>query len=377
MNILRLVPVCLLFAGLFPVVSEARLLFEENFDNQPDWTSASKSTERSQYARHGIPDGWYAVRQDPTWAPSVGHADRHESIEILSANADKARGGRGKSFVSWRDSYDPGSNRWNSESMMVHVLEEQHDELYVEFWIRFDPNWTKGNDGGTSKLFRLFSWNGQESIFSFFGDGNSGPIFLWDYKDTSSYGIRNRLAFRGGPWGKNYSMSNADLGGDSPRSIVSGSQGDVDMNFLEHSRGMGEGGGYPKLVDRVNGGLLSRNPDQIVRHEQLFGDEANGPQWTKIGFYVRMNSAPGRNDGWLMQWINDVQTLNIRTINWVKGGGPMVGWNAIAIGGNDYFNSYPNSARREEWYSIDDLRIYDSLPADGDRPMPPKLIGAE
>src|SRR5690554_4718063 len=93
----------------------AEVIFEENFDDQPDWHSAMHSSDGTQRATtHIIPEGWYSIRQDPTWAPSERHPDRHESIEILESNSDKARGGKGKSMVSWRDSHDPGWNRWNS-----------------------------------------------------------------------------------------------------------------------------------------------------------------------------------------------------------------------------------------------------------------------
>uniref|UniRef100_UPI001A95204C hypothetical protein n=1 Tax=Marinobacter caseinilyticus TaxID=2692195 RepID=UPI001A95204C len=120
--------------------SQAEVLFQDNFDNQPDWTpvlnGSSDGTQRA--ATHDIPDGWYSIRHDPTWAPSTGHPDRHETIEILGSNADKARGGKGKSMVSYRDSHDPGWKRWNSESMMLKYLPQGYDQLYVEFWIRFD-----------------------------------------------------------------------------------------------------------------------------------------------------------------------------------------------------------------------------------------------
>jgi hypothetical protein len=40
----------------------------------------------------------------------------------------------------------------------------------------------------------------------------------------------------------------------------------------------------------------------------------------------------------------------------------MVGWNFFAIGGNDYFQPYPNADRHEDWYAIDDIVVRDSLP---------------
>src|SRR5690554_6478665 len=187
--------------GIAPVSAE--VLFEENFDEQPDWHSAMHSRDRTQLTEtHIIPRGWSAVRQDPTWAPSVGHNDRHEVIEILSSNVEKARGATGKSYVSWRDSYDAGWNRWNSDSILAKHFPEGHDQLYVRFWIKFSPDWTPA---GTSKLFRVSSWDGVESIFGYGGDRFNAPVMFWDYGGSPS-NVRNKLSFRADPQETNYFM---------------------------------------------------------------------------------------------------------------------------------------------------------------------------
>ncbi len=42
----------------------------------------------------------------------------------------------------------------------------------------------------------------------------------------------------------------------------------------------------------------------------------------------------------------------------------MVDWNVVAIGGNDFFQQYPNSDLREEWYAIDDVVIATEIPSE-------------
>jgi len=88
-----------------------------------------------------------------------------------------------------------------------------------------------------------------------------------------------------------------------------------------------------------------------------------------------MNSAPGEYDGVFMQWINDHRIQNINTVNWVESGRDMVQWTGVGIGGNDWFNKYPNEQRVEEWYAIDDIKIATEIPQhlvqSDERPQPP------
>ncbi|WP_200369471.1 hypothetical protein [Marinobacter sp. DY40_1A1] len=344
-------------------VLHSEVVFEENFDDQPDWTSAMHSTDTEQRAvTHIIPHGWSAIRQDPTWAPSKGHPYKHESIEVLASNSKKCRDGTGKCMVSWRDSYNPGWKRWTSESIMLKYLPEGYSQLYVEFWIRFGPNWTRTNVDGVpsaaSKLFRISSWRGNGSEFQAFPDGDIGPIALWDYS-LNKYGVRNTISWRGGPHGDNYNYRDGEIPG-LPAPLIN--TGDLNLNFSGHLKGMGPGGSDPKVSDRLNGGLIDLNSPSIVKHDQVFGP---GDSWTKIGIFVKMNSAPGLKDGVFQQWLNDEQVFISTTIPWIR---PSVTetenaqWNLVAIGGNDFFQIYPNEAQHEEWYAIDDLIIRDDVP---------------
>jgi len=364
----RIIPARAKSGGGFEAAYDASVdpqgvIFSESFDDQPDFTSAMHSTDSTQRARDGytVPNNWTSIRQVPVWAPSKGHPDRHETIEILASNADKTRSGIGKSFVSYRDCNDPGSNYWNSESILLKHFPQGRSEIYVEFWIRFSPNWTRLADGGhggaTSKIFRVSSWSGQGSEYDAFGDGEIGPMLLWDHKLKPTYGMRNALAVRGGPHSDNYSFSSGDIP-DVGSFLTSGSLGDFNINYTSSLAGMGKNGGDPQLVDRVNGGTLTGTID----HDQLFGA---GDAWTKLGFFVKMNSSPGETDGEARQWINDEQCFVSTKIPWIRPSATKdenAKWNIVAIGGNDFFQTYPNSDRREEWYSIDDLVIRDSIP---------------
>lgn len=370
---------CLLVTTLAaaPLFAGAEVIFEENFDDQPDWHSGLPVNNTGAFpvngagpdriqriGTHTVPLGWNSVYQDPTWAPSTGHSDRHETIEILASNVDKARGGSGKSFVQRRDSSPEPAYKWNSDGQLLKLFEEGHDSLYVEFWIRFDPDWTVSPSNDSSKLFRVGSWSEGGSEFQAFGGGEQGPLFLWDWK-RDNYGVRNVHALRGGPHGDNYTMDSFAKGGH-PRGS---------LNYTTDTVGMGVDGSTPQILDRVNGGYISDRLSQIVEHYQVFGKS----DWTKVAFYVQMNSAPGVSDGWLMQWINDEQIFNVRDIVWINsasnGANKMVKWNFFSIGGNDYFKSYPDSVRRQEWYAIDDLVVRTSIPENLDGLAPPSPPG--
>lgn len=353
-SIARRTGLTLLMAVAVANSATGEVLFKESFDDQPDWTSAMHSTDRAQYAgSHIIPEGWYAVRQDPTWAPSTGHPDKHEAIEILASNADKARGGRGKSYVSWRDYYDAGWNRWNSDSILAQYFPQGLDEVYVEFYVLFSPNWTPT---GASKLFRITSWSGEPDFFGYGGGRQNGPVMFLDYNVTS--GVRNALAFRSGPHGENYGMNNQQMG-DMPRQLVG--SGDYPGNWTSNTVGSTYGED-PQIPNKLRGGVIPKSIDYYPSHPEIYGPPGT---WTKYAFYVKMNSAPGRRDGVFKQWLDDQLVLETNKVTWVdsNSSNKMVKWNVVAIGGNDFWRaSFTNADRREEWYAIDDLLIATTPP---------------
>jgi len=334
------------------------ILFKENFDSQADWTSGDNSTGGNQFAADGIPDGWFAARDRTNWAPSKGHPNNREGVEILSKNSDMAHGGSGKSAVFWRESTSGSS--YSNDKMIIRKFDEGQKSLYTEFLIRFSPDF---EDSGSSKLFRVYAWDEDNAAgkgpTSFFSSGASGPVFLWKYS-SNNYGVRNALALRGGPYGENYTMNDPE---DYPRSFVPGSLGDSNMNFTSDIVGQESGGATAQLVDKLNGGIVPGHG--TIKHEQIYGG-FDAQKWTKVAFYVQQNSAPGVADGILAQWIDDKRVVLSRTIPWVgvsSRGVQKADWNMIALGGNDALSVYPDSAQYEDWYSIDNLVVRDNVPA--------------
>lgn len=369
-----------------PPYDPVGILFEDSFDDQPDWDSGLPENTTGltmppgdpgwwpvavvQHAgTHRIPLGWSHVRQTPRFAPSRGHPNKHENIEVNAAtvaeNPNRARGGAGKSAVFWRDADDNAS--FSSDGILLKHLDEGAPEIYVEFYINFsdgfiDSYYNAPGDGshttGQAKLFRVYNWTGVGAPFQYHGelyDENKKPLFIWDglgYPETrNGYGFRNQLAFMTKrsspvqPGEEKYLNAQGDPSNDFPSSY--------------HPITTTSNGG-DTLIDRLTGQPM--DPEQFsIDIDQVFGDETH---WTRMGFYLKMNSAPGAFDGVYTQWVDGRKVLDLKTMQWVSAGQTMNGgrWNAVALGGNDFFQGYPRSDKHEDWYAIDDLVILDSIP---------------
>lgn len=340
---------CLMIFSCFNTKAEdcqPRIIFEEKFDNIPDWVSRSGQT---------IPANWSEVRAQKRWSPDTGHSDRHHGQEILSSNNDKSRGNNGKSWVKWRESYNPGWNEWNSDNMLAKIFDTQHSDLLISFYIKFSPGW-KGFDT-SSKMFRVFFWNGDKTkLWSGF-NGGLGPMLLWNY-GYNNYGLRNFIGIRGGPAGYNYAFKQGDIKG-LPRQI--GGLGDMSLNFTSDTKSLNNDNTDPVLISQITGKPIPKD-NYVVKHEDIYGHETG---WAKVEFYLKMNSALDVEDGILMQWVNGTLVFNNKSIPWNRSNQEnlqKVGWNGFAIGGNDFFNTVPNNDRYEEWYSIDDITVSTSIP---------------
>ncbi|MGO1788330.1 MAG: hypothetical protein ACTHZ7_14760 [Sphingobacterium sp.] len=360
------------FMLIAPFVLSSEKIFTESFDELPDWTSDAIYNTTSKLDNFEVPERWYAGTSRPLWSPATGYPDNHPVAEILKKNSYMARGGTGKSFVSWRESYNPGWKKFNSDNVLLKYFSKGYNEIYTEFWITFSNEMIETyykKSLGQSKIFRVYYFNGDETaIFSYFG-GNNKPGFSWDVSGGGStgYGVRNFHAY--------LVRGESDI-----RNIIKGlpgsmqGSGDTSLWYAASAtKGQAIDGGSPTLVDYKNGGTITKGP---VALDQVFGTQS---QWVKVAFYVKMNSGPGIADGELMQWINDERILHATSIPWIREGSDMVKWNTIGIGGNDYFQAYPNERQYEEWYAIDDIVVRDAIPkrllsTSGNPPQPPTDI---
>lgn len=357
------------------------VLFQESFDDQPDWHSELPENEQNglpngnidykQYAPdYTLPLGWQAARQQGRWNPAEGHPDRPEVVQILASNTasnpNMARGGTGKSMVKWRHSYAAdGVNTWSSDGILAVYLGGEFDEVYVEFYANFSNEMIQSfyaDKMGTGKWVRVCSHdnplNGaHENYFKFFGESNK-PLAIWSVKGDTTYGIQNKISvYRYSDGVTPISDINEGVTG-MPREF--NNYNDADLSYSPTSSwgttGQDIGGGTPELTDYKNGGIITQGP---VMMDQLFGDET---QWVKCGWYLKINSAPGVKDGLWQQFIDDKRVMSIGGLDFVSIASPYKKWNMVMFGGNDNFTKYDDSERHVEWYGFDDITIRDSLP---------------
>ncbi len=328
---------------------QTAIIFSENFDSQADWT-----TDQLTIDMYDTPANWTVGRTDPLWSPlgSDPTAGKHPTAEILSANASMAYGGAGKSYVMWRESYDPGWNKFNSEALIMKTIPDT-TELYMSVMINISSEMVSSfyADGlGQSKVMRVLHVDPDtiqgdpNNYFSFFGDTNS-PKVLFDITGETTYSIRNFLGV--------YVRGDNDITGEitgvpSGFAILGG--GDLSLSY---SQGGTNGA---QLTDYKHGGIVNTVPVMI---DQVFGDES---QWVKIAMYVKLNSAPGIADGEIKQWVDGVQISNLGGIPFIQSGQEYRSFNTVAIGGNDFFQLFPNVDKYQEWYAIDDLEVLSQIP---------------
>jgi hypothetical protein len=264
--------------------------------------------------------------------------------------------------------WDARTAQFVSDSQLIKAFIDPNnptgtEELYVEFLIRFAPDWYhRGHydQDWFSKIFRCAHYNPAGSgMFSGSSgsDGALGPMVYWDYK-ADRFGLRDLLSFRGGP--PPVAVTESNYRGTPVETDFGGGSGFWGAYNIDGIAGQAVGGGDPQLPDLVNGGLIAEFTGPIT-HEMLFGPTE---KWTKIAFYVKMNSAPGVADGIFSQYIDGHRIKHAVNVPYVAANTEnlMVGWNHFSLGGNDNFHPYPNADFYEDWYAIDEVKVRDSLP---------------
>lgn len=358
-------------------MTKADVVFTENFDDQPDWTSGLEindlrypnpssaigkpldgaDVEQMRENGHTLPNGWDSARQFPIWAASFGDVGFPENVEILASNSDKARGGTGKSLVVYRQSAGELPYNWPSDGQLDKKLDEPSDELFVRFYVRFSDNWTPIDTvaSGITKMFRISSVDAGGNPFSAFPDGDASSIFIWGYQHNINTGLRNLFGFRGDPQETNYKV-------DTPP-IPNLATNSGSFNYVGHIRDLDGDGIEDNIVTLQS--LVTGNPvgadGQTVLHDEIWG----GGIWRKMEFYVKVNSAPGALDGVAMVWMDGQLIFKNTTVPWQGSDAPGgLKWNTVGFGGNSNFHEYPSSVQRTEWRAFDDIVVRTSIPAE-------------
>ena len=292
-----------------------------------------------------LPIGWDEVRAVQVWDPR----DVPESKPVLSI--------RDGILSAVAESYHHLDNGFASDGVIFKDILETK-QLYFEILIKFQPGWAgaDGFDQGQCKMLRFFKHHGGERQ-KFFTTGNAGPLALFDWHQNQ-YGARHFYAVRGGHPSEHYYGAGV---GDSPRSFQNG---DATLNFTADI--WDNDGTQVEIPDQVNGGIIPWKVEDIVKHNQIWGDGL----WNKLSVYLQMNSAADVWDGHYHAWINESKIAAFDYINWLGPNADMTwGWDCIGVGGNDRFHfldsgseTFAPSRQREIFYDLNSINMLDYNP---------------
>ncbi len=299
-------------------------IFEENFDAQPDFSNPTNNF----YCRVGAGPGCTVM---PTgWSDFTVSNERFHPIEQndpslepnLQINSTQARGSSGKSLLLYDESFG-NSGQWGSDVMLAKKLDTGYSDLYVEMWIKFQPGYRwhlveLGNGQNSAKILRIGHREPGQDGLSFGANRYNGPMafinaMIWAQTSTGS----NRAVLKA-----------------SPR---------CDPQQTDY------------FCPDYNGGNIQGFLNNQGTFAQTFGDG----NWHKIGARMKLNSSPGVHDGIMMLFYDDELVVSVNDIPWRAIGSPAgTLLNSVIIGGNMHNYPEPEANMFEQWYAIDDVKIY-------------------
>ena len=293
----------------------AGVIFEDNFDDHSFWSPNQTLTSFAFWNNEAhIPRGFHSYRVQGSLYDNIGN----NTIIIDNSNF---RGSSGKAITFWNESASDRST-WASDGLLGLNLTEDYEELYVRFFIKFDPNW-QWNTGESpqQKFFRASHWNGSNP-FVMFADGAHQPMVIhglakWNGGNSD---IASTTAYR---------YTNVYYPEDATPS---------------HNR-------HKNMY--FSGGSYAGNGTDF-KSIGMMGDG----EWHEWKFYIKINTAEGIPDGVYRFWQNGVLVTEESDLAWQdQGANERLLWNYIMLGGNN-FNRYALALEEaEQWYSIDDLVI--------------------
>lgn len=307
----------LLFISLYGNLSQAEVIFQDNFDNSPDWQS-NQTISKSQPSGEDI--SWVHTRMDKcstfcgpkNWtgyraASSLWSDDRRKDTYVI--NAQGARGGTGKGITyNVENGMDVGAG-WTGGGLNLWLGEQGYNDLYIRMFIKYPPEWiwTGSPHSPLQKIMRISVYN--EELFSstrnpgeFGSAGYNYPVFYPDWTYNSV-------------WGYGYLVNSTRLAPDYDYSD--------DNNRAEF--------GYPRLPE--------------------------DNQWHCYEFHVKMNSQFGVADGIADVYLDDELKASRHNIVWKKAGSNNVGWNWLFFLDNVYIGAYPASSHYESPLYMDDVVV--------------------
>ncbi len=263
-NIFGIIVFCIL-VGVWAENVSAQIIFEEDFNGQVDWMPVDNNeacNNVSATCDGEPPENWDYYRSIEDWHPSEAAYSSKQPAQQISNR--QFIGPSGKSWIRYHESSETNQSTFGDDAMLLKHLGSEYDDVYVSFWIKFDPNWQWVSTGNAKfKLVRIFHFDGPDgtaSPWKYFSGGDSGPIFIFDIKLSNRWGFRSTYSARCDPQASEYYCNpSRDWEGDSLW---------VDSPTFEESLGDGD--------------------------------------WHQLQVRVKMNSSLGAKDGIFSVWLDGV-----------------------------------------------------------------------
>ena len=292
-------------------IAGGEVLFHDNFDSQADWSPTQPLS------------GFVDSGDDPSVGPGYSYTgptgygfwwmDRTYFTtplnNTMNINSTQYMGASGKSFVYWSES-NGGGSLWGSDALLIVTLDEAgYDELYVEYYIKFQSDWLWDTDEDViQKFFRIQHWTGNASIVEQQANNRPGV-----YMDLTAFPGLNNI------------------------NVTSAYRYEVVY--------------FPGIKD--NDAIATRTTWTDT------GNLGDG-DWHKFNYYIKLNSAVGVADGIYTIHLDDVLVTSRTDLTWSDTGAsesPRHKFNTVTLGGNNYNRYADVSLEQEQWYAVDNFTI--------------------
>lgn len=338
------------------------ILFEENFDNQKDFSPEQRTGGTVYTVTQNdveMPIGWDSLYME-------GSAYINKGENTVNIDSRNYRGASGKAYTMYTE-MDRNCGAWCSDGLMGFPLpggETGYDEIYIRYYVKFQPNYR----------FRE----------SYHGGVGLKMLHVAHHKDTDSYvAFHDPLENKPRNFFKIYffynGSGNSGPMGNPTFSQYTGGTNPTYSGTMENPHGYFPGGGYGSdgttMYDNVTqyrSHLINEYGSDVIITDNLEGETQyttnNFPhgmfgdgEWHMWEWRLKMNSAEGVTDGICTFWQDGIQVYHAEDIAWcMDGGGDPAErrWNFVWIGGNNNNIYDENPANEEEqWYAIDDIVV--------------------
>ena len=146
----------------------------------PDWSPTQLVDQgiecRSDQGCSTAPSGYTGYRSKGFTSCS------EQNKNTLNINSDQPRGDIGKSFLFWSESCASSSGGWGSDGLLDIQLADYsngYSEIYIRFYVKFDPNWQWGTASSPmQKFLHVSNYQGTINPYAFFSLTDNKPRFM-------------------------------------------------------------------------------------------------------------------------------------------------------------------------------------------------------